>query len=355
VTNRRPAEPPGHTMTAPAAPVLLAPNTVPSFYPGAGRIATFRGNPNLPAADPEDWIASTTPRTGMAPRGLSHLQDGSVLADRFEADPVGWFGPEHVDRYGSRPALLIKLLDAGQRLPLHVHPDRTFARAHLSSDFGKTEAWLVLDAEPGASVHLGFSRDVSQAELAAWVTGQQTTELLEACNRVPLHVGDVLLCPAGVPHAIGEGVLVVELQEMTDFSIMLEWAGYPIEPDDVFLGLTPELALSNVDRRGITGQDLAALAGTAVRSGTPADTGISSLLPPAADELFKAEQVIPPVGGIELDARFAVLIINTGDGRLTNADSAPVAVSAGQTLLVPYTAGPITLTGDVSALRCYPA
>ncbi len=61
--------------------------------------------------------------------------------------------------------LLTKLLDAGTRLPLHVHPSREFARANLDSELGKTEAWLVLHAEPGASARLGFARAVSATEL----------------------------------------------------------------------------------------------------------------------------------------------------------------------------------------------
>src|SRR5207302_407045 len=71
-------------------------------------------------------------------------------------EPEAWLGAAHVQRYGADPALLVKLLDAGPRLPLHVHPDRRFATAHLASPYGKTEAWVTVDAVPDASVHLGF-------------------------------------------------------------------------------------------------------------------------------------------------------------------------------------------------------
>ena len=316
-------------------PILLAPNTLPSFYAGNGRIAAFRGDPAVPATDPEDWIASTTPRTGMAPRGLTHLPDGSLLRDRIAGNPAAWLG-------GADPSLLVKLLDAGQRLPLHVHPSRAFAREHLSSPYGKTEAWLVLHAEPGAEVHLGFSRDVDPGELAHWVSTQDVGALLEACNRVPVATGDVLLCPAGVPHAIGAGILVIELQEMTDFSIMLEWAGFPLTARDVFLGLEPALALSAVDRSA-----LAPAAVTGRRLNT--EPGIVSLLPAAADPFFRAEQVVPGKTDLVLDARFAVLVVRSGSGMLGS-----VPVVAGQTWLIPYAAGPLDLRGSVSAVRCYP-
>ena len=83
--------------------------------------------------------------------------------------------------------VLVKLLDAGQRLPLHVHPDRRFANAHLASPYGKTEAWVIVSAEPDAYVHLGFARDVEAAELAGWVAGQKIDEMLAATNRIPMH------------------------------------------------------------------------------------------------------------------------------------------------------------------------
>ena len=339
--------------SAPTSPIPIGANTISSFYSGAGRIGAFRGDPAVPATDPEDWVASATARTGAAPLGLTRLPDGTLLADAFSADPQGWFGPEH--RYGDRSALLVKLLDAGRRLPLHVHPDRAFAREHLASDFGKAEAWLVLHADPGSGVHLGFSRDVSQSELAEWVQGQRVEQLLDACNLVPLQAGDVLFCPPGVPHAIGDGVLMVELQEMTDFSLMLEWAGYDIDPRDVFLGLASDLALSCVRRGALTGAELAALAGVSVRGIGQPGPGITPLLPPTAAGYFAAEQVVATSDEVQLDARFSVLVVNAGQGRLTGPGSAPVEVAAGQTFVVPYAAGALTLSGAVSLLRCYPA
>lgn len=82
------------------------------------------------------------------------------------------FTDADIDRLRRRPrradpGVLVKLLDAGQRLPLHVHPDRRFATAHLASPYGKTEAWVILSDRPDAYVHLGFARDVSADELTA--------------------------------------------------------------------------------------------------------------------------------------------------------------------------------------------
>ena len=177
----------------------LPANQPETFYRGAGRIAAFRSGPAL-ADRPEDWVASTTTRFGLAPSGLSALPDGRLLADAVAADPAWWLGPGRTDT-----GILVKLLDAGQRLPLHVHPDRRFAHEHLASPYGKTEAWVIVSAEPDAYVHLGFARDVAPEELAGWVAGQRTDDMLAATNRMPIRAGDAVLCPAGLPHAIGPG------------------------------------------------------------------------------------------------------------------------------------------------------
>jgi mannose-6-phosphate isomerase len=336
-------------------PIALGPNTLTSFYSGVGRIGAFRRNPDVPASHAEDWIASTITRFGTASSGLTHLPDGSALADRFAEDPVSWFGSEHTERYGARGALLVKLLDAGNRLPLHVHPDRPFAREHLDSDFGKSEAWLVLHADPAATAHFGFARDVSRQELDEWVSRQDTTTLLGACNEVRLRSGDVVFCPGGVPHAIGAGVLILEIQEMTDFSIMLEWAGFPLNADDLFLHLDQKTALGAVNRRGIVGDELTALLGHCLRPlAGSADPGVTSLLPASADHLFAAEQVVIRDGAVDLDQRFSVLVINEGDGTVTHADEPSARVTAGDVYLVPYDSGPVRLDGTLSALRCSP-
>lgn len=342
------AAPPG--AGHPRRPVRLAPNTVPSFYPGAGRIARFRRRPDLDPTHPEDWIASTAARTGLAPSGMTVLDDGTLLQDAFHADPIGWFGPQHLARYGPSGGLLVKLLDAGQRLPLHVHPSRAFARTNLHQPFGKTEAWVIVDAAPGAFVHLGFSRDIDTGELRRWVTTQDTAAMLAATNKIPVSAGDVLLCPAGVPHAIGAGILTIELQEPTDFSIMLEWRDYPLDPQTAFLGLDPDLALTAVHRGGISDQALDRLRGQPL--GT--HPGGHSLLPPAADEFFTAIQVNPHTG-YHLDRRLSLLIIHNGTGTLrcdSEATVAPIAVAAGETYLIPHAAGPTVLAGELSAIRC---
>ena len=118
-------------------------------------------------------------------------------------------------RFGPDPSLLVKLLDAGQRLPVHFHPGRAFARDALGLTHGKTEAWVIVEADPGAAVHVGFSRPVAPDEVRDWMRAQDSTAMLAAMHEIPVEAGDAVFVPAGTSHAIGAGILLVELQEPT--------------------------------------------------------------------------------------------------------------------------------------------
>jgi mannose-6-phosphate isomerase len=313
------------------APIVLAPNLPETFYAGSGRLARFRGA-DVPDR-PEEWLASTTCRFGHHESGLSVLPDGTNLRDAVRADPMGWLGQDDPDT-----GLLVKLLDAGQRLPLHVHPDRDFARSHLASPYGKTEAWIVLDAAPGAVVNIGFNRPVNAAELAGWVREQDIAAMLAATNTVPIQAGDAVLCPAGTPHAIGAGVLLIELQEPTDFSIMLETEGFPIPPDDALLGLPFDAALSCVTRTAASADQLRELATAAP----------GSLLPAQADSFFRALQA----GTGDTVQGFAVLVVTDGAGTLTG-QWGTTELRRGQALVLPHAAGQARVDG-VDVVVCRP-
>jgi mannose-6-phosphate isomerase len=335
-------------------PIVLPANTPRSFYRGAGRISRFRGTP-APSDPyyPEDWIGSATARHGAAPAGLTTLPGGRLLADAIAADPERWLGPAHVARHGADPAILVKLLDAGERLPLHVHPGRRFARSHLASPYGKTEAWVIVDAAPGAAVHLGFARDVEAGELDRWVRDQRVAEMLAATNRVPVRASDAIVCPAGLPHAIGADILLVEVQEPTDFSVLLEWDGYDIDGEAGHLGLGFDQALRCVDRASWDERRLGGLRATR-RHGRRVRPGTDRLFPEIADEFFAAERVRPDPVGV-LDPAFSVVVVVEGAGVLAPEHGRPVEVGAGATLLVPYASGHCTLRGDLTAIRCRPA
>jgi mannose-6-phosphate isomerase len=267
-------------------PIRLAANQFPRFYRGGAAIAELRGIPARGGSLPEDWVGSTTAAHGSDADGLTLLDDGRTLRAAIQADPEGFLGARHAAAYGADPALLVKLLDAGERLPVHCHPSRDFARRHLDCPFGKTEAWVVVGTRGAAPrVHLGFRADADPGRLAGWVAGQQAGPLLASLNALPVAAGDTVLVPAGVPHTIGEGVLVVELQEPTDFSVLLEWDGFAVDGRrDGHLGLGFDLALQCVDRAGRGAAELARLRAGRGR----VRPGVERLFPAEADPFFRA-------------------------------------------------------------------
>ncbi|WP_416908723.1 MAG: class I mannose-6-phosphate isomerase [Polymorphobacter sp.] len=111
-------------------------------------------------------------------------------------------------------ALLLKTLFTREMLSVQVHPDAAAARA-MGMARGKDEAWLVLDAEPGAQVGLGLARPMSRAALAAAVADGSVVAAMVWHEVVP---GDVLMVPAGTVHALGAGVTVLEVQENNDLT-----------------------------------------------------------------------------------------------------------------------------------------
>lgn len=308
------------------------------FYRGGARITAFRGETPAAQREPEDWIGSTTTIFGEPSLGLSRLPDGRLLRDAIESDPVGWLGPAHVGRWGSDLRVLVKLLDAGQRLPVHAHPDDEFAARHLGHAHGKAEAWYILT---GGTVHLGLTRDVGEAELAAVVTGQDFEALLGLLHRVTVEPGDVVWVPPGELHAIGAGVLLLELQQPEDLSILLEWQGFEIDGTRAgHLGLGFEVALRAVTRSARSAEELTRLIGAAPASG--------SVFPVDANPYFRLERL--PVDGTEhLAPGFAILVVTAGTLEI-GEEVAP----RGSTLLLPASDGSVSVRGTGELLIARP-
>lgn len=105
--------------------------------------------------------------------------------------------------------LLIKFIDAKEDLSIQVHPDNEYA-LRVEGEYGKTEMWYIADCEPGASLLYGLKDKISTEEFAQHI---RDNTLLEVCNRVSVHKGDVFFIDAGTLHAIGKGILITEIQQ----------------------------------------------------------------------------------------------------------------------------------------------
>ncbi len=331
-------------------PLLLAPNLVDHFYRGGDRIARLRGIQQTSDRQPEEWLGATVARAGLDDLGLSRTVTGDLLRDLVAADHGGWVGPEHAAAASPQDVgILVKLLDARQRLPVHVHPDRAFAASHLGCPYGKTEAWFILDAEPGSAVHLGWSEPVDPDELDRRRDAQDSDWMLARMNRIEVAAGMGILVPAGTVHAIDAGIFLTEVQEPTDFSIVLEWSVTTSTREESHLGLGFETVMAAVSTEATTPRkldQLVARSDPAQRSPRPV-----SLLPTSADAYFRLLHV-GAGGGEALEAGFAVVLVLTGSGQLVGSGS--VEVRAGQVLVVPAGFGAWRLRGATSLLVARP-
>ena len=149
---------------------------------------------------------------------LSCHKDGcSVVA---EGENAGLTLPQYIEKAGKAVLgtdcekfeyfpILIKLIDAKQNLSVQVHPDNDYAM-RVEGEYGKTEMWYVVDCEPGAGLLYGFKHEISKEEFRRRI---EDNTLLEVTNRVEVHPGDVFFIEAGTLHAIGEGILIAEIQQ----------------------------------------------------------------------------------------------------------------------------------------------
>jgi mannose-6-phosphate isomerase len=303
-------------------PRRVTPTRVYRFYRGGLLIDRMRAEPGADTDFPEDWVGSVTPASNPGRdeplAGLSQLDDGSLLRDAIAADPEGWLGP---DAARGSTGVLVKLLDAAERLPVHFHPDRAFAAEHFGSPFGKTEAWIVLATrEAESEVWIGMRERVDRDTYRGWIDRQDRGRLLEALHRVPVKAGDVIFVPAGTPHAIGAGALIAELQEPTDFSIVCEWDGYPIAAGDSHLGLGWDVAVEALRLE-------------------PQEPVLG--LPDEARAFFWADELTEPAG------RFAVWIVLDGSGTIAGERA-----RSGDCFVVPAAAERIDVDGGLRVLRC---
>ena len=114
--------------------------------------------------------------------------------------------------HGDRFPLLIKWIDARDRLSVQVHPDDAYAMRERG-ELGKTEMWYVVEAEEGASLIYGLKEGVTREDFALAVAEGR---LFDTMNVLPVKAGDAVFIPAGQLHAIGAGILIAEIQQSSD-------------------------------------------------------------------------------------------------------------------------------------------
>ena len=143
--------------------------------------------------------------------GLSVIAEGELagmsLEEYIEKNGNAVLG-SNCDKFDNFP-ILIKLIDAKDKLSVQVHPNNDYA-LRVEGEYGKTEMWYIVDCDEGATLLYGFKNEITKEEFRQRI---ENNTLLEVTNAVPVKKGDVFFIEAGTLHAIGKGILIAEIQQ----------------------------------------------------------------------------------------------------------------------------------------------
>ncbi len=216
-----------------AGPVKLKEERAWRTYLGGSLLDQFHGRKDCEDGHfPEEWIMSVVAarNTGREEitEGLSRLEINPDirLKDLIEKAPSFYLGEGHVSRYGAELGVLVKLIDSSERLTIQVHPDRIKAEKLFHSAYGKTECWHILGGREingeKPCIYIGFKEGITKEAWKNLFHQQDIQGMLNALHKFEAVPGETILIEGGVPHAIGAGCFLAEIQEPTDFTIRVE-------------------------------------------------------------------------------------------------------------------------------------
>ena len=237
--------------------------------------------------------------------------------------------------------LLVKFIDAHESLSVQVHPDDEKGRV-LANDSGKTETWVILDARPGALIYAGLKSGVSRDRFAAAIKSGGVEPML---NSFEPRVGDSILIESGTVHAIGAGILLTEIQEMSDATFRIDDWGR-VGPDGKPRPLHIEKALQCIDF------DRGPVAPIKPRV-LPSEEG-NRREGLAQSKYFALERLsLTQPTEVGRSDRFTIVMALTGSSEIEH-DGAKTRLDFGQTALLPAAIGScrISPSGDATLLTC---
>jgi mannose-6-phosphate isomerase len=278
---------------------------------------------------------------------VDHGDDQSVVA----AGPLAGttlnrltteYGHELLGRHHpqSRFPLLFKFLDAKQTLSVQVHPDDRQAAQLDPPDLGKTEAWVVLDVEPGSLIYAGLKRGFDRPALEREIA-RGTSEL--CLHQFEPGVGDCVFLQAGTVHALGSGLLVAEIQQASDTTYRLfDWNRLGADGKPRQLHIEQGLAAIDYERGPVAPQRPLATDNPCVERLVECDKFV-------LDRWHISEATT--VGG---EQRFHILACLEGMAAI-NIAGHPVSLKKGETVLLPAEVGRVELepTGSATLLDAY--
>ena len=304
---------------------------------GGRKLGTVLGKPIGAGSDfAESWEVSDhrAAVSRVAEGGLA----GSTLREIMIEHGTALFG----SAVGAREQfpLLIKFIDARQDLSVQVHPDDSLGRT-LVDDNGKTETWVILHAEPGSRIYAGLRPGVTRDAMVRAIEAGSVADLIHS---FPARAGDCIYIPAGTVHAIGAGVVLAEVQQMSDATFRLhDWGRVGADGKPRQLHLDESLRAIDFDAGPVEPIRTCA---------EPIAGGTRELL--ARSAYFALERIrLDGPSHVGRSDRFTIVICLEGAAEVWS-DGSKTEIRLGQTLLLPAALGECSLlpTEAVTLLTC---
>lgn len=304
---------------------------------------------------PEDWIASTTRavnvgREQFVNEGLSEVSISNetyILAELLKKHPNEMLGPEHVSVHGKEIPFLLKYLDSSVRLHIQVHPTIEFSRTHLDSNHGKTEAYVILEVREEINdpyILLGFQHPISKQQFKKAVAEQDIDTMLGCFEKISVAPGDVFMVPGGIPHAIGPGVLMVEIMEPTDFVARLEFerGGYTLPEKSRFMDRGIDFGMAMIEFRKKSKEDVKKDHFCQPRLLKSQSGGkLYNLIDERYTTCFRVDRLVVDGRYRNMFEGMHIGIVTKGSGRIVTI-SENFEVSMGSRFLIPYHTSSVT-------------
>lgn len=358
------------TVSVFARPFRLLPNRVWRTYTGGAFLDRIEGRPDpADGHHPEDWIGSAVAASNPARPGPPVPGEGISIAEAFDGrrmtmpevlagDPQAALGAAHVKAYGVKSQLLVKFIDSAVRLSIQAHPSVAWAKARLGVSSGKTEAWWILETRrPDAWVLAGFQRPPDRDDWRRMIAEQDSEAMMECFDPIPVERGDILLIEGGLPHAIGPGLTLVEIQEPTDFVVQCEYADKSLKVPEAArtLGLGAEKVVDLFNFTAYAPKEVKSRFGASPALIAEAEGGREEVLLAAPRTRLLEVRRISVNGRFApaFDGRYSILIVLDGEGRLTVGGDV-VPLRPWTRLFLPAAIEAATLEGRMMLARCLP-
>ena len=321
-------------------------------YRGGTRLDGWTGTTGVSDGQhPEEWVASVTEARNPTPvpgEGLSRAEDGELLRDLIERDRTAMLGAGRDDL-----GALVKIIDADERLTVQVHPDRKCARELFDSEYGKTECWYFLDDGQSLEgerpyVYYGFKEGVTRERWEELFGLQDIDGMLACLNRIEVEPSMVVLVRGGVPHALGKGCFLIEVQEPTDYTIRVERvtpSGLHVADESCHQGLGFARMFDCFDYMGWSYDEaVASCVVTPKRLVDEGDVVVDELVGYDSTPCFAMERISfrsPGMLGLSQDGDYRILHVTAGSGMLhdASANGEDIVLTRGDQIFVPAAFG----------------